>query len=72
MQAVPSEGWLRSEALDRVIDYIATKPFGSSGRIVLTCHEDNAVALGLYESRGFIPTGNVYDDEIELVRTSVR
>ena len=26
-----------SEALDMVIDYIKTKPFGNSGRVALTC-----------------------------------
>ncbi len=56
-----------SEALDRVIDYIRTKPFGDSGRIALTCNRDNSVALRLYESRGFTATGTEYEDEIELV-----
>ena len=54
------------QALDRVLDYIRTKPFGDSGRVALTCHNDNEIALKLYESRGFTPTGAVYDDEIEL------
>ena len=57
------------EALERVIEYIATKPFGSSGRIALTCHKDNAIAQRLYESMGFSATGVEYDDEIELVLT---
>jgi len=56
-----------SEALDRVIDYIRTKPFGDSGRIALTCNRDNSVALRLYENRGFTATGTEYEDEIELV-----
>ena len=33
-----------SEALDRVIDYIRTKPFGGSGRIALTCNRNNPAA----------------------------
>ena len=55
------------EALDRVIDYIRTKPFGDSGRVALTCNKHNAVAQKLYESRGFAATGNEDEDEIELV-----
>ena len=55
-----------AESLDRVIEYIRTKPFGDSGRIVLTCNRDNAAALKLYESRGFSPTGAEDGDEIEL------
>ncbi|MBP3893358.1 MAG: GNAT family N-acetyltransferase [Atopobiaceae bacterium] len=58
-----------SEALDQVIDYIRTKPFGSSGRVALTCNKDNSVALGLYEKKGFAITGVEYDDEVELAMT---
>ena len=58
-----------SEALDRVIDYIKTKPLGDSPRVALTCHKDNLVALGLYERKGFALTGAVYDDEVELAMT---
>ena len=54
------------EALDRVLNYIRTKPFGSSNRVALTCNKENPVARKLYESRGFQPTGAEYDDEIEL------
>ena len=57
------------EALDRVIEYIKTKPFGDSGRVALTCNKDNAVARKLYEDRGFAPTGNEDEDEIELIMT---
>ncbi len=70
MVDVPEQGkGYGSEALDRVIAYIATKPFGESDRVALTCHKDNDVALGLYESKGFRATGNVYDDEVELAMT---
>ena len=58
-----------SEALDRVIEYIRTKPFGGSSRVALTCHRDNLVALKLYERKGFVATGAVYDDEVELAMT---
>ena len=54
------------EALDRVIEYIMTKPFGDSNRIALTCNRKNAVARKLYENRGFTATGNADEDEIEL------
>jgi len=55
-----------SAALDRVLEYIGTKPFGSSDRVALTCHQNNAAALRLYRNKGFCETGAVYDDEIEL------
>ena len=55
------------EALDRVIEYIMTKPFGDSGRIALTCNKYNTVARKLYEKKGFSETGNEDEDEIELV-----
>ena len=56
-------------ALDQVIDYIRTKPFGDSNRVALTCSKDNSVAVRLYERRGFEPTGVEDEDEIELVLT---
>lgn len=58
-----------SEALDRVIDYIRTKPFGDSDRIALTCSKDNPAARRLYEKKGFRATGNEDGDEIELAMT---
>ena len=57
------------EALDQVINYIKTKPFGDSGRIALTCNKNNSVAKNLYESKGFKMSGNEDEDEIELVMT---
>ena len=61
-----------SEALDRVIAYIGTRPFGDSERVALTCGKDNAAARKLYESKGFRATGNEDDDEIELAMTVPR
>ena len=58
-----------SDALDRVIDYIRTKPFGSSDRIALTCNKNNPIAKKLYESKGFSATGVEDEDELELVLT---
>jgi diamine N-acetyltransferase len=57
------------EALDRVIEYIKTKPFGDSGRIALTCNKNNVPARKLYERKGFAATGNDDGNEIELVLT---
>ena len=54
-------------ALDQIISYIRTKPFGTSNRIALTCHKNNPVARNLYESKGFLVTGVEDNDEIELV-----
>ena len=56
-------------AREGVIDYIRPKPFGNASRVALTCHRDNAVALGLYAKKGFAATGAVYDDEVELAMT---
>ncbi|MBE6742439.1 MAG: GNAT family N-acetyltransferase [Ruminococcaceae bacterium] len=54
-----------SAALDLILDYIKTKPFGSSGRVALTCNKDNLGAIKIYKSKGF-ETGEVFDDEIEF------
>ena len=56
------------EALKRVLEYIGTKPFGESNRVVLTCNQQNDPGLRLYRSLGFKETGNVDEDEIELVK----
>ena len=56
-------------AMDRVLDYIRTKPFGDSDRVALTCNRDNLKALALYRRKGFLPTGNEYDEETELAMT---
>ena len=58
-----------NEALDRVIEYIRTKPFGDSNRIALTCSKQNPIARKLYESKGFRVTGTEDKDEIELALT---
>ena len=55
-----------SAALDQVLAYIKTKPFGDSNRVVLTCNEENNLALELYKRKGFTETGAVDEDEIEL------
>ena len=53
-------------ALDLVIEYIKTKPFGNSNRVALTCNKQNDIAKKIYENKGFVKTGNEDDDEIEL------
>ena len=58
-----------STALDRVIEYIRTKPFGSSRRVALTCNKETPAARRLYERKGFAATGVEDEDEIELVLT---
>ncbi len=58
-------------ALDLVLGYIRTKPFGDSNRVALTCNKDNPAARRLYESRGFTATGAEDEDEIELALTLV-
>ena len=58
-----------AEALDQVLRYIRTKPFGDSDRVALTCNRDNPVAQRLYKSRGFSATGNGDEDEIEMAVT---
>ena len=56
-----------SAALEKVIEYISTKPFGDSNRVALTCNKKNASAQKLYERKGFSANGVEYDDEIEMV-----
>lgn len=58
-----------SAALDRLIDYIRTKPFGDSDRVALTCNRANPSARRLYERKGFCATGVEYEDEIEMAMT---
>jgi len=54
------------QALRKCLDYIETKPFGQSNKVVLTCNKENSIALHLYHKFGFNETGNDEEDEIEL------
>lgn len=54
------------KAMQKCLAYIKTKPFGTSDKVVLTCHKENLSALRLYHKLGFKETGNVDEDEIEL------
>ncbi len=67
-ESVQGQGY-GSEALDRVLDYVRTKPFGDSDRVALTCNRSNPVARRLYERKGFSATGAEDEDEIELAMT---
>lgn len=51
-------------ALEQVLDYIRTKPFGDSDRVALTCSRDTTASLKLYQGLGFCLTGS--EDEVEL------
>lgn len=53
-------------AMEACLAYIARKPFGASGRVVLTCSRENSKAIGLYRSLGFRETGNEDGEEVEL------
>ena len=55
-----------SAALNQVLEYIKTKPFGPSNRVTLTCNKDNVRALQMYKKKGFRETGEEDEDEIEL------
>ena len=55
-----------SIALEKVLDYIKTKPFGPSNRMTLTCNKNNVHALKMYESKGFSKTGVEDKGEVEL------
>ena len=56
-----------TEALQKVLDYIRTKPFGDSTRVALTCNQENNCARKMYQNAGFRPTGVVDGDEEEYV-----
>lgn len=58
-----------TSALQEVLKYIASKPFGSSKTILITCNPQNKVAYRLYRKLGFTETGRSDDDEIELGMT---
>ena len=58
-----------SAALERVLEFVKTKPFGSSGRVLLTCAPKNQIAWHLYQTFGFAETRRVDEDEVELCLT---
>ncbi len=55
-----------SIAIKLCIDYIKSKPFGSSNDVILTCNIDNSIAIHIYEKIGFKDTGERDDDELVM------
>lgn len=53
-------------AMELVLEYIRTKPFGASNRILLTVDPQNSAACALYRALGFTETGRSDGDEVEL------
>lgn len=53
-------------AMQQALSYIASKPFGSSNHVSLTCAPDNKAAYGLYKGLGFTESGRSDEDEVEL------
>ena len=53
-------------ALQEVLKYIASKPFGNSKTVLMTCNPQNEVAYRLYRQIGFAETGNSDENEVEL------
>lgn len=54
------------QAMRKCLKYIATKPFGSSRKVTLTCNKTNLVAIYLYKSFGFIENGSEDEQELEF------
>ena len=55
-----------SIAIKLCIDYIKSKPFGSSNDVILTCNIDNSIAIHIYEKIGFRDTGERDDNELVM------
>ena len=52
-------------AMELALEYIRTKPFGASNRVLLTVSPENSAACALYRSLGFAETGRSDEDEAE-------
>lgn len=52
-------------ATELALEYIRTKPFGASNRVLLTVSPENSAACALYRSLGFAETGRSDKDEAE-------
>lgn len=55
-----------SIAIKLCIDYIKSKPFGSSNDVILTFNIDNSIAIHIYEKIGFKDTGERDDNELVM------
>ena len=69
-RAVQGKGYGKGALLE-VLKYIASKPFGSSKTVLITCNPQNEAAYRLYRQIGFTETGKSDDDELELGITLV-
>lgn len=57
------------QAVRLCLGYIRQNPFGLGTAVLLTCHEENTVAVSLYKSLEFQETGNRDGEEIEMKLT---
>jgi len=49
-------------ALGEVVSFMRSKPWGDVDAIKLSCYGDNVGAVALYESFGFVRTGDTFPD----------
>lgn len=49
-----------------MLKYIKSKPFGEAESIKLSCHDDNIVAISIYERLGFQKTDKFVNEEKKL------
>ncbi len=54
------------QAMIKCLEYIKSKPFGESSKVVLTCNKENEIANHLYTQLGFVKNQNEDEDEIEM------
>lgn len=54
-------------ALDRVVEHV--RPLAAHRRLFVTCVPGEGGPLGFYTRYGFVPTGEVLDEEVVLVLT---
>lgn len=52
------------EAMVKVLELIKTFKWGTASKVYLSYNANNIVAKSLYESLGFIETGEIEDDEL--------
>lgn len=57
------------KALDLIISFIKTNPWGKSSYIKLLCYKENKIARQLYEKNGFDNTGEIIDGKILYSKT---
>ncbi|MCJ7841490.1 GNAT family N-acetyltransferase [Lederbergia sp. NSJ-179] len=50
------------QALVKFIEIMKTLPYGEADSIILSCAKENTIAYRLYESLGFVDTGEIDED----------